>query len=221
MQLLLVATTPLVVTNKFWLCNAKSKPRTFVMGVMMSVWSSTAQQVVKGLFIGSARAANDAEQMRDLGITHVVDVSDLDTNKTFPGVQYLRIRIPDDPEYDIRQIIGKTNTFIYDAIKAGGKLLVHCYAGISRSSSVVIAYLMAFHQFSFDFALRLLKNRRSIVSPNRGFRKQLAEYDQELIEFRKTLHKSNEPKEQQNTQPTNLVELARPKVTFHLKYEGP
>ncbi|KAH8106442.1 hypothetical protein DFH11DRAFT_1238621 [Phellopilus nigrolimitatus] len=53
------------------------------------------------------------------------------------------------------------------------KVLVHCVMGISRSTTVVCAYLMATRHLSFPAALMLIRRRRPQVHPNYGFRRQL------------------------------------------------
>ena len=54
-----------------------------------------------------------------------------------------------------------------------GKVLVHCYAGVSRSATIVLAYLMQEHNLSFNAAYKLVKSKRPFISPNDGFRSQL------------------------------------------------
>jgi hypothetical protein len=54
---------------------------------------------------------------------------------------------------------------------------VHCMAGVSRSASVVIGYLMWRDSLSFDQSLQAVKAVRPFIKPNQGFVKQLAEYE--------------------------------------------
>jgi len=56
------------------------------------------------------------------------------------------------------------------------RILVHCFAGISRSSTIVIAYLIDKHDFAFDNALYYVKEKRHCVNPNAGFKEQLRSY---------------------------------------------
>lgn len=58
--------------------------------------------------------------------------------------------------------------------------VVHCYAGISRSPSIVISFLMKEHGMSLEDALQLCKQKRSIVDPNEGFMEQLSKYEEML-----------------------------------------
>ena len=63
---------------------------------------------------------------------------------------------------------------------SGGKILVYCRAGMSRSASLCIAYFMKYHGLSFDDAFVYVKNRRPIIHPNIGFLRQLRDYEQKL-----------------------------------------
>ncbi|XP_053160708.1 dual specificity protein phosphatase 26-like isoform X4 [Hemicordylus capensis] len=70
--------------------------------------------------------------------------------------------------------------FIHKALTTpGAKILVHCAVGISRSSSLVLAYLMIFHHLSLVEAIQTVKEHRWI-HPNRGFLKQLRNLDIQL-----------------------------------------
>lgn len=64
---------------------------------------------------------------------------------------------------------------------AGGKTLVHCIAGISRSAALCIAYLMKYHKLCLKDSYNYIKLRRPTIRPNCGFFKQLIEYEQELF----------------------------------------
>ena len=60
-------------------------------------------------------------------------------------------------------------------------MLVHCYAGVSRSAACVIAYLMQEKNMNFDDAFTFASKRRPIIFPNVGFQKQLIEFGKLLI----------------------------------------
>lgn len=65
--------------------------------------------------------------------------------------------------------------------RKGGKTLVHCVAGVSRSASICIAYLVKYHHMALDQAYKHVKRRRPVIHPNVGFWKQLIEYEHRLL----------------------------------------
>jgi hypothetical protein len=66
--------------------------------------------------------------------------------------------------------------FIDNAVGHNQNILVHCMAGVSRSASMVIYYLMKKNHWSFIKAFSTVQNARSIAKPNDSFRAQLAQY---------------------------------------------
>ena len=70
---------------------------------------------------------------------------------------------------------------IHQVHKSGGKTLVHCVAGVSRSASLCMAYLMKYQRMTLDQAYYHTKKRRPVIHPNQGFWKQLIEYERRLF----------------------------------------
>lgn len=72
---------------------------------------------------------------------------------------------------------------IEDALKSNkgrGRILVHCSAGVSRSPTIVVAYLMKHRNMSLRTALGHVVRIRPQVSPNPGFIEQLKDMEMEL-----------------------------------------
>ena len=63
--------------------------------------------------------------------------------------------------------------FIEKCSNSNGKILIHCFAGISRSATIVIAYLIYKYKMNTYDAISYTKKQRSIVHPNTGFLSQL------------------------------------------------
>ncbi|KAH3744091.1 dual specificity protein phosphatase [Pelomyxa schiedti] len=139
----------------------------------------TPDLIVQGLYLGSVHATHDPEELAYLGITHVLDVGVQPLTKA-PSITYLYLEVRDIPQEDIISKFPSSNEFIDSALQSGGRVLVHCAAGQSRSPSFIIAYLMQHHHMSLQQALTHTKSARLCVSPNLGFQRQLAQFSTTL-----------------------------------------
>ena len=74
----------------------------------------------------------------------------------------------DCPTENIERYFDETNKHIDDVIKSGGAVFVHCLVGMSRSSTIVIAYLIS-KGMNFKQAFELCKRKHQITNPNYGF----------------------------------------------------
>lgn len=92
----------------------------------------------------------------------------------FADKTYHHILIEDSQTEDMLQHLDAATDFIHNH---KGEVLVHCAAGISRSSTVCIAYLMRFQGYTLEDAFALCQKARPIVQPNEGFMEQLRQYE--------------------------------------------
>ena len=84
---------------------------------------------------------------------------------------YLKIDLNDYVEDSLLPYIDKCIKFIDE--NKHKKIFVHCNAGVSRSPSIIIAYLMKSFNYSFKEAYNFVKNKRNIINPNEKFIKEL------------------------------------------------
>ena len=138
--------------------------------------------VIPKLFISGIAAARNREMLKERGITHICMC--IDGDPPFPeDFEYFCIKVLDVNEADIKSKFKEAIEFISSGRqRPDGKVLVHCAAGISRSATMVIAYLMHLLGTTADQSLALLRAARPIVSPNRGFASQLIDFECELFE---------------------------------------
>ena len=69
-----------------------------------------------------------------------------------------------------------------DSVKeSSGRVLVHCQAGISRSATICLAYLMMRKRVRLDEAFEFVRQRRSIISPNFSFMGQLLQFESQVL----------------------------------------
>jgi protein-tyrosine phosphatase len=133
-----------------------------------------ANEILEDLYLGSLDTAFCKDEMAQRGITHIVcaiyDLKDL-----YPDdFTYMRVSIIDESKANINKYFYEVHKFISRAIRSGGKVLVHCQAGRSRSSTLVAAYLCIEKKMEVTAAIRFIKQKRPMIDPNVGFLAQLA-----------------------------------------------
>lgn len=96
----------------------------------------------------------------------------------FKHLEYHYIEINDDPTENIFQHFEAATDFIH---QQKGAVLVHCAAGVSRSSTICIAYLIRYGGFTVEQALVICKIARPVINPNDGFMEQLRKYEKTFI----------------------------------------
>jgi protein-tyrosine phosphatase len=96
-------------------------------------------------------------------------------------LRHSQVSIEDLPFAELAAHLPGTTTFIDDAMRdPNARILVHCMQGVSRSASVVAAYLMAVYGWTPQQAVQFVKSKRRIADPNSGFVAQLGEYAESL-----------------------------------------
>ena len=86
----------------------------------------------------------------------------------------------DSPDQDLLSFLDDCVNHIEDVCQNDGHILVHCVAGVSRSASVCIAYLVKYKRMSLKKAYYHVFNKRPCIFPNFGFWRQLVEYESSL-----------------------------------------
>lgn len=134
-------------------------------------------EIIPNLYLGSLRDAVDVVQLKKNRIQCIVSVHDLSSqHPVHEQVKVLRIQLSDCSSVDIGAHFSTTNQFIHNARLKQAAVLVHCLAGVSRSATVVAAYLITVCGLSFSSALTFISKKRPVVNPNFGFRMQLCTF---------------------------------------------
>uniref|UniRef100_G1P909 Dual specificity protein phosphatase 15 n=1 Tax=Myotis lucifugus TaxID=59463 RepID=G1P909_MYOLU len=132
-------------------------------------------QVLPGLYLGNFIDAKDPDQLGRNKITHIISIHE-SPQPLMQGITYLRIPVADNPEVPIKKHFKECINFIHCCRLNGGNCLVHCFAGISRSTTIVTAYVMTVTGLGWREVLEAIKSTRPIANPNPGFRQQLEEF---------------------------------------------
>lgn len=121
-----------------------------------------------------------AEKIKEKKITCIVNATTEEPSAPLPGVDYLKVRVDDAPQANLHAYFDLVADKIRQTKEAGGRTLVHCVAGVSRSASLCIVYLIKHTGLSLRQAYFHVKAARPIIHPNPGFWKQMIEYELRL-----------------------------------------
>ncbi|XP_011291257.3 dual specificity protein phosphatase Mpk3 isoform X1 [Musca domestica] len=139
-------------------------------------------EIIPNLFLGNAMHSNDARALQKYNIKYVLNVTK-DLPNVFEasgGIQYLQIPITDHYSQDLAMHFPSAIQFIEEARSKNSAVLVHCLAGVSRSVTVTLAYLMRTQALNLNDAFTLVRDRKPDVSPNFHFMQQLHSFERQL-----------------------------------------
>lgn len=134
---------------------------------------------VENVLFGSHDVAADICILKNNKITNIINVGTGIPNHFPNNFEYLKIDILDLPETNILDYFDRVFAYIEEVQKKGGKAFIHCNAGISRSASFAVGYLMKTKGMTYRQAFDKCRETRSI-RPNSGFEKQLKNYETTL-----------------------------------------
>lgn len=122
-------------------------------------------KILNNLFLGDI---NDAKNGKYDIILNVSEIP-ISRNK----IRCINIPMIDDEKFKINNYFKITDSIIDNALNNNLKILVNCHMGISRSSTIVLHFLMKKFNVNKNVAYSFVKKKRNIIYPNNGFWKQL------------------------------------------------
>lgn len=136
------------------------------------------------LAVGSEAHGQNLDFLLSEGFTHVVNVTQTPFDERVSRrLKTLQIPVNDTLTENLLPYFFQALCFIDSARRNGGKVLVHCYAGISRSVSICVAYIIWAHGLPVSDALAFVKSHRPQASPNLNFHGQLIMFERTLREL--------------------------------------
>lgn len=168
-----------------------------ILNKMPSNCRNISDEVFPGIHVGDKGAAKNTFYLKKVGVTHVLNTAEgqrqgtVDTSQEFYkpfGIKYKGLKLLDVAQTNIALHFNEVAEFIDEALASGGRVLVNCQMGMSRSSTCVLAYLMLRQNMTAVEALTEVRKHRD-VRPNDGFLRQLAELDNKLRRERGLLQK--------------------------------
>ncbi|XP_056113081.1 dual specificity protein phosphatase 13 [Rhinichthys klamathensis goyatoka] len=148
-------------------------------------------QVWPNVYIGNEVAARDKSMLYNMGITHIVNAASgpphVNTGARFyrdMSIDYYGVEADDSSDFILSVFFYPTARFIRAALSKNGRVFVHCLMGVSRSSTLVLAFLMICEDLTLMEAVKSVRQHRDIC-PNPGFLNQLRHLDMSLVRERK------------------------------------
>ena len=156
--------------------------------------------IVDGVYVSGEAVARDRAVLDACGITHVINCNAFvipnyherpptsaaaDAPPALP-LRYKTLWLQDAPGEDVASVLFDCFDFIRDCVDSGGRVLVHCSQGVSRSVSVVVGYLMWRDDEAYERAFARVKEKRGVANPNMGFACQ-------LLQWRRRVERETDP----------------------------
>ncbi|XP_071696299.1 protein-tyrosine-phosphatase MKP1-like [Rutidosis leptorrhynchoides] len=140
----------------------------------LAFFDKECSRIIEHVFLGSDAVAKNRHVLRQNGITHVLNCVGFVCPEYFKNdLVYKTLWLQDSPSEDITSILYDVFDYFEDVREQNGRVFVHCCQGVSRSTSLVIAYLMWREGQSFETAFQQVKAARGVTNPNMGFASQL------------------------------------------------
>ena len=135
-------------------------------------------QITETIYLGNIDAAFNKKKLKQLGIKKVLTVMSAFGNHYSPH-EFIHKSIDVDDDFRTNIICHFKECILF--IEGKDKIFVHCAAGMSRSPTIVIAYIMWKRKLRLNEAIKFVKEKRSIISPNDNFMNQLKIFEELLI----------------------------------------
>ena len=150
---------------------------------------SDVHEVTKHLFLTSLFGMN-RDDMAKKGITWIINATtEMPRFKQFKQTT-LRVPVTDDRGEDIYPFLDHVADAVHELISHEENVVVHCQAGVSRSTVIVLAYLIKYEKRSLRNAYNLVLEKRPVVRPNTTFLHALVKFEREHLPNLQPKHKT-------------------------------
>ena len=137
-------------------------------------------EIINRIFIGSYQNAKNYEELEKNKIKYILNCASECKNLFEDKIKYLKLDIKDQNDFPIQDYFEKGIQFIIDSLNNNdGNILIHCMEGKSRSTTILMAYLIECKNETTNSAYKILKNKRQLTMPNLGFMNKLREFEKE------------------------------------------
>lgn len=140
-------------------------------------YDAEIDKITDKIYLGNEEAQKRPHILKAIGVTNIIVVgTGLPVHHPKDFI-YKSIEIDDFYQENIAFFFDETYKFIEES---KGSVYVHCAAGVSRSPTIVIAYIMKKNRKNYEETYEFVREKRPCISPNMGFVKQLKEFEKTL-----------------------------------------
>ncbi len=130
---------------------------------MASIYGvSQVSEILPNLYLTSVYGAT-RENILKKGISLLVNAAQELPKQELPGLESIKLFLDDTPYATIHVYFERIADKIHEHLSRGGRVMVHCVLGVSRSTSLILAYLMKYRNMSLKSAFDLVSSRRPCV----------------------------------------------------------
>ena len=144
-------------------------------------YKNECSEIMNNIYISGYKFSCDYDFLIKNNFTSIINCAGSSKNfqqQKYNDFKYLTLDIKDDPGYEIINEIMLSIKFIEDCNNSkSGKLLIHCFEGISRGPTILASYLMWKNNLSRDQAIQFIKEKRPNIEINLGFLVQLDKWE--------------------------------------------
>jgi protein-tyrosine phosphatase len=138
-------------------------------------------EIIKNkLFLGNMFDANNQSFLRDNKITTIICVAgDANVRNENKNISLYKYNLNDDYDCDISQYFEEISQLIHNK----DSVLIHCVAGVSRSATIVLAYLMRYCNANLKEAFKYVRSKRRQICPNKKFMEYLLKEELKILGY--------------------------------------
>jgi protein-tyrosine phosphatase len=138
-------------------------------------------QIDETVWLGSYMSLENTDIPADIVISALTqnEIVSYKVRQLVGDRQWYKLYVSDTFDENISEYFSVVNDILDQAKKSERHVLVHCAAGVSRSATLVIAYIMESQKKSVEDAYAYVKSKRPIIHPNDHFLDQLKNFQEE------------------------------------------
>jgi atypical dual specificity phosphatase len=143
-------------------------------------------EISQNLFLTSIYGATK-QNIKQRNITLLINAAQELPKMELQNVEVIKLFLDDAPHAMISVYFDRIADKINEHLTSGGRVLVHCVLGVSRSTSLCLAYYIKYRNMTLKQAFEHVSSKRPCVRPNPGFWRQLIDYEKRIFASKQSL----------------------------------